>query len=58
MSERLETHQAMQYRNAKVDRKRALTGRKLHRAMVEHLQAGCEVEMSVVLASNIANGSL
>jgi hypothetical protein len=49
---------AMQYRNAKVDRERALTSRRLHRAMAEHLQTGGEIEMSVVLAAHFADGSL
>jgi hypothetical protein len=40
-------NRAIQYRNAKVDRKRALTSRRLHRAMVQHLQAGGEIEMSM-----------
>ena len=49
---------AMQYRNAKVDRKRALTSRRLHRAMVEQLQAGGAIEMSVVLVAHFADGSV
>jgi hypothetical protein len=51
-------NRAIQYRNAKVDRKRALTSRRLHRAMVQHLQAGGEIEMSMVLAAHFADGSV
>jgi hypothetical protein len=36
----------------------AATSRRLHRAMVEHLQTGGEIEMSVVLAAHFADGSI
>jgi hypothetical protein len=48
---------ARQYRNAKVDRKRALTSRRIHRAMVDHLVAGRQIAMSVVVTAGFADGS-
>lgn len=48
---------AVQYRNANDDRKRALTSRRLRRAVVDHLATGQKIEMSVIVAAHVANGS-
>lgn len=48
----------LQYRNAKRDRKRALTSRRMHRAMVVHLQGSGVIEMSVIVEASMASGDL
>jgi hypothetical protein len=47
---------AQQYQRSKVDRKKALTSRRLHRQMVDHLSSGGEIVMFIVTDAELAGG--
>jgi hypothetical protein len=52
------SERARQYRRAKTDRTTALTSRRLHRTMVEHLSSGGEITMFIVTEVRLGDNTV